>query len=123
MVIPGAIPTNPITTRTPQVVFTVPHELNSFFICNLDVMLSILFKTASETLRVLALDKKYLGANIGTTMILHTWEQNLSFHPHAHCIVPGGELSPSGLTFVKLGKKFFIPVKVISNRNCLPDYP
>lgn len=72
MVIPGAIPTNPITTRTPQVVFTVPHELNSFFICNLDVMLSILFKTASETLRVLALDKKYLGANIGTTIVLHT---------------------------------------------------
>jgi hypothetical protein len=95
-------------------VFTVPHELNPLFMCNLDLMLSILFKAASETLRILALDKKYLGANIGTTMVLHTWGQNLSFHPHVHCIVPGGGLSPSGISFIKSGKKFFIPVKVLS---------
>ena len=82
--------------------------------CNLGLMLSILFKAASETLQLLALDKKYLGANIGTTMVLHTWGQNLSFHPHVHCIVPGGGLSPSRVTFVKSGKKFFIPVKVLS---------
>ena len=59
-------------------VFTVPHELNPFFMCNLDLMLSILFKAASETLQLLALDKKYLGANIGITTVLHTWGQNLS---------------------------------------------
>lgn len=53
-------------------VFTVPHELNPLFMCNPDQMLSILFKAASETLQVLALDKKYLGAIIGTTMVLHT---------------------------------------------------
>ena len=95
-------------------VFTVPHELNPLFMCNLDLMLTILFKAASETLRVLASDKKHLGASIGTTMVLHTWGQNLSFHPHVHCIVPGGGLSPSGISFIKSGKKFFIPVKVLS---------
>lgn len=105
-------------------VFTVPHELNPFFMCNLDLMLSILFKSASETLCTLALDKKYLGAEIGTTMVLHTWGQNLSFHPHVHCIVPGGGLSPSGISFVKSGKKFFIPVKVLSKvfRGKFMDY-
>lgn len=105
-------------------VFTVPHELNPLLMCNLDLMLTILFKAASETLRVLALDKQYLGANIGTTMVLHTWGQNLSFHPHVHCIVPGGGLSPSGISFIKSGKKFFIPVKVLSKvfRGKFMDY-
>ena len=95
-------------------VFTVPHQLNSLFLSNTKVMNSILFKAASETLVNLALDKKYLGAKIGLTMVLHTWGQTLSFHPHVHCIVPGGGLSQSGITFIKSKKKFFIPVKVLS---------
>jgi hypothetical protein len=47
-------------------------------------------------------------------MVLHSWGQNLSFHPHVHCIVPGGGLSPSGCSFVRSRKKFFIPVRVLS---------
>ncbi|MCR4442670.1 MAG: transposase zinc-binding domain-containing protein [Peptococcaceae bacterium] len=97
-----------------HVVFTVPHKLNGLFLSNQDLMYSLLFKAASETLSKLALDKKFLGAQIGVTMVLHTWGQNLSFHPHVHCIVPGGGLSPSGLSFVRSRKKFFIPVKVLS---------
>jgi hypothetical protein len=77
-------------------------------------MYSILFKAASETLTKLALDPKFLGAQIGVTMVLHSWGQNLSFHPHVHCIVPGGGLSPSGCSFVHSKKKFFIPVRVLS---------
>jgi hypothetical protein len=95
-------------------VFTVPHELNSLFLANQKVMYSILFKAASETLTKLALDPKFLGAQIGVTMVLHSWGQNLSFHPHVHCIVPGGGLSPSGCSFVRSKKKFFIPVRVLS---------
>jgi hypothetical protein len=60
------------------------------------------------------LDPKFLGAQIGITMVLHSWGQNLSFHPHVHCIVPGGGLSPSGCSFVHSKKKFFIPVRVLS---------
>ncbi|TGE34505.1 transposase [Desulfosporosinus sp. Sb-LF] len=64
----------------------------------------------------LAKDPKFLGATIGATTVLHTWGQNLSFHPHVHCIVPGGGLSNDGLRFVRSRKKFFIPVKVISKK-------
>lgn len=95
-------------------VFTVPHELNPLFRANPKVMYSLLFKAASETLTSLALDRKFLGAQIGVTMVLHTWGQNLSFHPHVHCIVPGGGLSPSGCSFIRSKKKFFIPVRVLS---------
>ena len=95
-------------------VFTVPHELNGLFLANQKLMYSLLFKAASKTLSKLALDPKYLGAQVGVTMVLHSWGQNLSFHPHVHCIVPGGGLSPSGVSFVRSRKKFFIPVKVLS---------
>lgn len=95
-------------------VFTVPHTINPLFLANEEVMYNILFQAASNTLTQLAMNKKFLGAQIGVTMVLHTWGQNLCFHPHVHCIVPGGGLSPSGLTFVQSRKKFFIPVKVLS---------
>ena len=95
-------------------VFTIPHELNGLFLLNQKLLYSLLFKAASETLTRLALDPKYLGAQVGVTMVLHTWGQTLSFHPHVHCIVPGGGLSPSGCSFVRSRKKFFIPVKVLS---------
>jgi hypothetical protein len=95
-------------------VFTVPHELNALFLANPAGMYSLLFKAASETLTKLALDPKFLGAQIGITMVLHSWGQNQSFHPHVHCIVPSGGLSPSGCSFIHSKKKFFIPVRVLS---------
>lgn len=69
-----------------------------------------------DTITELTQDPKYLGAQSGATVILHTWGQNLSFHPHAHCIVPGGGLSHDGLRFLSSGQKFFIPVKVLSRK-------
>jgi hypothetical protein len=95
-------------------VFTVPHQLNPLFLANPAKMYAILCRAASDTLAKLALDPKFLGAQIGVTMVLHTWGQNLSFHPHVHCIVPGGGLSSDGRSFVRSRKKFFIPVKVLS---------
>jgi len=97
-----------------HVVFTVPDSLNSIFLNNQEIMYKMLFNCVNETLTTLALDKKYLGAQIGLTAVLHTWGQNLMFHPHIHCIVPGGGLSPSGIEFKTSRKKFFIPVKVLS---------
>ena len=72
-----------------------------------------MFKAVSETLQELANDKKYLGAQIGFTTILHTWGQNLKDHPHIHCIVPAGGLDSLG-KWRNSKKKFFIPVKVLS---------
>ena len=99
-----------------HLVFTVPQELNSLIFQNQRILYSILFQAAGHTLTELAKDSKFLGASIGVTSVLHTWGQNLSFHPHVHCIVPGGGLSFDGLRFVRSSKKFFIPVKVISKK-------
>jgi len=98
-----------------HVVFTVPSELNSLVYQNQKTMYTLLFQTIAETLKELAADKKYLGANIGFTSVLHTWGQNLMFHPHIHCIVPGGGLS-SARRWVNSRKKFFLPVKVLSRK-------
>jgi len=97
-------------------VFTIPQELNTLVLQNQKLLYSLLIKSAGHTLMELAKDPKYLGATIGATTVLHTWGQNLSFHPHVHCIVPGGGLSNDGLRFVRSRKKFFIPVKVISKK-------
>lgn len=99
-----------------HVVFTIPQELNTLVLQNQKLLYSLLIKSAGHTLMELAKDPKYLGATIGATTVLHTWGQNLSFHPHVHCIVPGGGLSNDGLRFVRSRKKFFIPVKVISKK-------
>jgi hypothetical protein len=97
-----------------HIVFTIPEQLNSLTLFNQKEMYSILFTAASETLLKLAKAKKYLNSNIGFTTILHTWGQNLMYHPHIHCIVPGGGLSLDNSRWIKSKKKFFIPVKVLS---------
>ena len=97
-------------------VFTIPQELNTLVLQNQKLLYSFLIQSAGHTLMELAKDPKFLGATIGATTVLHTWGQNLSFHPHVHCIVPGGGLSNDGLRFVRSRKKFFIPVKVISKK-------
>jgi len=98
-----------------HVVFTLPDTLNLMIYQNQKKLYTLLFKASSETLAELASDKKYLGAKLGFTSILHTWGQNLMHHPHIHCIVPGGGLSPIG-QWVTSRKKFFIPVKVLSRK-------
>jgi hypothetical protein len=97
-----------------HVVFTIPSELNPLVLMNQKVMYDLLFRSVSETLTELAHDQKHLGAQIGAIGILHTWSQNLMDHPHIHCIVTGGGLSPDGSRWVSCRKKFFIHVKVLS---------
>ena len=98
-----------------HVVFTLPQELNPIVYQNQRTLYTLLFQTASETLQELGRDKKYLGASLGFTCVLHTWGQNLMFHPHIHCIVPAGGLNSIG-KWVNSRKKFFLPVKVISKK-------
>ena len=99
-----------------HVVFTIPEELNYLALTNQKELYSILFQAASETLLELGRDRKYLGAQIGFTSILHTWGQNLMHHPHVHCIVPSGGLSLDGTRWINSKKDFFIPVKVLSRK-------
>ena len=74
----------------------------------------LLFKAAAETLQQIAADPKLLGAEIGFLAVLHTWGQNLQHHPHVHCVVPGGGLSPDGSRWVPCRPGFFLPVRVLS---------
>ena len=98
-----------------HVVFTIPSELNPLVIMNQKVMYNISFRAVSETLMKLSNNPKHLGAYIGFIGILHTWGQNLMDHPHIHCVVPGGGLSPDGSRWVSCRKGFFIPVRVMSS--------
>ena len=106
---------NLLNVRYFHVVFTVPDMLRPIIYQNQSKLYSLLFKAVAETLQELAADKKFLGATIGFTSLLHTWGQNLSFHPHVHCIIPAGGLTQGGF-WVNSRKKFFIPVKVLSRK-------
>ena len=96
-----------------HVVFTLPSELRPVLYQNQAVSYNVLFRAVAQTLQELAGKAKFLGARLGFTSILHTWGQNLSYHPHIHCIIPGGGLDSLG-KWRDSRKKFFIPVKVLS---------
>ena len=96
-----------------HVVFTVPQELRAIALRNQRLIYGILFEAASGTLFELSRDPKYLGADIGFTMVLHTWSQTLAYHPHLHCIVTGGGLTTDG-RWQPARDNFFLPVKAIS---------
>jgi hypothetical protein len=97
-----------------HVVFTVPAALGAIAFQNKAAVYDILFKAAAETLLTIAADPKHLGARIGLTAVLHTWGSALTHHPHVHCIVPGGGLSPDGQSWVSCQPGFFLPVRVLS---------
>lgn len=101
-----------------HLVFTIPQQLNKLCLTIKKVMYGILFKAASQTVLELANDPKHLGAESGLLAVLHTWGQNMMEHPHLHCIMPAGGLSPDKQHWVHVNKKgdFFVHYKVISRK-------
>ena len=97
-----------------HVVFTLPHLLAPLALQNKVLVYGLLFRAASQTLLQIAADPKHLGADIGFMAVLHTWGQTLLAHPHLHCVVPGGGLSPDHQRWIPCGTKFFLPVKVLT---------
>jgi hypothetical protein len=97
-----------------HVVFTVPQEVAAIALQNKKVVYDILFRVTAETLATIAADPTHLGARIGFFAVLHSWGQNLMFHPHLHCVVPGGGPSPDGARWVSCRPDFFLPVRVLS---------
>jgi hypothetical protein len=97
-----------------HVVFTMPAALAEIAFQNKAVVYAILFRAAAETLVTLAADPRHLGAEIGVTAVLHSWSQTLQHHPHLHCIVPGGGLSPDNTRWIACRPGFFLPVRVLS---------
>lgn len=98
-----------------HVVFTLPAELNKVCLYKPKEVYMLLFKTAWSVIKGFAANPKFLGAKTGMVAILHTWGQNLSLHPHLHCIVPGGGVSPQIKWKPARGKgKYLFPVKAMS---------
>ena len=98
-----------------HVVFTLPHELAPLALQNKEVIYGLLFRSSAETLIEIAKDPKHLGADIGFFSVLHTWNQKLQHHPHVHCVVAAGGLSPDRTHWVRPRRNdFFLPVAVLS---------
>jgi hypothetical protein len=97
-----------------HVVFTIPDELTPIFQADARAAYSLLFAAVAQTLLEVAANPRNLGARIGFVAVLHTWTQQLAYHPHLHCIVPGGGLAPNEERFVSCKPGFFLPVRVLS---------
>jgi hypothetical protein len=97
-----------------HLVFTLPAALGPLALGNPRVVYGLLLQAAAETLLEVAAAPEHLGAEIGFLSVLHTWGQNLLHHPHVHCVVPAGGISPDGTRWIRCRKGFFLPVRVLS---------
>lgn len=98
-----------------HVVFTLPEALNRLCLFEPAKLYNLLFSTAWSVMKSFAATPEHLGADTGMIAVLHTWGQNLSLHPHLHCIVPAGGLTKAG--FWKQSRSdgdFLFPVKAMS---------
>jgi Putative transposase/Transposase zinc-binding domain len=96
-----------------HVVFTLPHELAPLTLQNKRVVYDLLFRTSAETLIEVARNPQRFGAHIGFFSVLHTWNQKLEYHPHVHCVVPAGGLTPGRNGWITSHPKFLLPVAVL----------
>ena len=98
-----------------HVVFTLPHELNPLMFCNQKLLYGLLHKCCAQTILELSADRKYLGAQPGIIQVHHTWNQELGYHVHMHCIISGGGLTTDH-RIRRSSAKFFIPVRVLRDK-------
>ena len=97
-----------------HVVFTIPAELKPLAIRNKKLFFNLMFKAASASLKEVAKRPKNFGADVGFIGVLHTWTQELTFHPHIHFLVPGGGLSADEAEWKSARETFFLSVRVLS---------
>ena len=97
-----------------HLVFTLPNVLDPLALANPRIVYDLLLRSAAETVLQVAANPDRLGARTGVLAVLHTWGQTLQFHPHVHCVVPGGGLSPDGTRWVGSRPDYFLPVPVLS---------
>jgi hypothetical protein len=102
-----------LPTRYLHVVFTLPHRLAPLVLQNKKVLYDLLFRTSAETLLEVARDPQHLGAEVGFFSVLHTWSQQLRTHPHVHCVVPAGGLSPDHTRWIRSPDHYFLPKRVL----------
>src|SRR5713226_7718134 len=102
-----------LPTRYLHVVFTLPGRLAPLVLQNKKILYDLLFCTSAETLLEVARDPRHLGAEIGFFSVLHTWSQKLTAHPHVHCVVPAGGLSPDRTRWIRSRDNYFLPKEVL----------
>jgi hypothetical protein len=102
-----------LPTRYLHAVFTLPHRLVPLVLQNKKILYDLLFRTSAETLLEVARNPRRLGAEIGFFSVLHTWSQQLSAHPHVHCVVPAGGLSPDHTRWIRSRDNYFLPKQVL----------
>ena len=103
-----------LPTRYLHVVFTLPGRLSPLVLQNKKIIYDLLFRTSAETLLEVARNPKHLGAEIGFFSVLHTWSQKLTTHPHVHCVVPAGGLSPDHIRWIRSRDNYFLPKEVLA---------
>src|SRR5664279_5699485 len=99
-----------------HVVFTLPEPIADIAFYNQETVYEMLFRITAQTLLTIARDPQRLGVELGFFGVLHTWGQNLHFHPHLHCVVPGGGLSADAERWIAARRRFLLPVRVLSRR-------
>jgi hypothetical protein len=102
-----------LPTRYVHVVFTLPHQLGPLALQNKHEVYGLLFRASAEALLQVARNPKHLGAEIGFFSVLHTWNRQLSFHPHIHCVVPAGGLAADHTRWISARHNFFLPGKAL----------
>jgi hypothetical protein len=102
-----------LPTRYLHVVFTLPHRLVPLVLQNKKIFYDLLIRTSAKTLLEVARNPRRLGAEIGFFSVLHTWSQKLTAHPHVHCVVPAGGLSPDHTRWVRSRDNYFLPKEVL----------
>ena len=95
-------------------VFTLPAPVGAIAFQNKAAVYAILFAASAEAMTTLAANPRRLGAQIGVVAVLHTWGQTLTHHPHVHCVVPGGGLSPDGTRWIAGRPNFFLAVRPLA---------
>ena len=103
-----------LPTRYFHIVFTLPAQSRALVAANKRTIFALLFKAASETIMTLARDPRRLGGEAGLILMLHTWSQRLTFHPHLHGLIPGGVLAADKSRWIATPGKFFLPVAVVA---------
>src|SRR6266478_1574200 len=102
-----------LPSRYVHVVFTLPPQLASVALQNKKIIYDLLLCASAETLLEVARHPRHLGAEIGFFSVLHTWNQKLKIHPHVHCVVPAGGLSPDHARWVRSRDNYFLPKEVL----------
>jgi len=95
-----------------HVVFTLPEPLRKIVRSNQKTLYGAMMSSAAKALMTLAANPKYVGGQIGIMAVLHTWDRMLGYHPHVHCLVPGGGLVDD--QWIPAGKGFLVPIKPLS---------